>query len=208
MVVGIKKKRGRKKEGVLEGCLLFSFLLFCLFSQGIFLVVILVQIWLCFLCFEDSISFEFLKFSVVLLFGRWEESGLVAIRVRVWSLVDGATCSMIQIKSSVIFRSHCVCYSEGFLLNLCAIKTLYFKCRISLIMSLNWMIENSSRYMVETYRVNLSVKLLPWKVTINVLTEVIVSHCSMHTHQQIVRWYVFYFLYKTKIKNKVWNTLF
>ena len=29
-------ERKEKKEGVLEGCLLFSFLLFCLFSQGFF----------------------------------------------------------------------------------------------------------------------------------------------------------------------------
>ena len=66
MVVNNKNKRGRKKgkEGVLEGCLLFSSLLSCLFSQGFFLVGILVQIWLCFLCFEDSISLEVLKFLI------------------------------------------------------------------------------------------------------------------------------------------------
>ena len=29
-------ERKKKKEGVLEGCLLFSFLLFCLFFQGFF----------------------------------------------------------------------------------------------------------------------------------------------------------------------------
>ena len=47
----IKRKedeRKKKKEGVLEGCPLFSFLLFGLFSQAFFLVVILVQIWLSF----------------------------------------------------------------------------------------------------------------------------------------------------------------
>ena len=40
----------------------------------------MVQIWL---CFGDSIGFESLEFLVVLLFGRWEESGLVVVRVRV-----------------------------------------------------------------------------------------------------------------------------
>ena len=79
MVVGNKNKRGQKKEKEI----LYSFLIFCLFSQGFFLVVILVQIWWCYLCFEDSISFEFLKFLIVLLFGRWEGSGLIVIRVRV-----------------------------------------------------------------------------------------------------------------------------
>ena len=59
-------EREEKKEGVLKGRLLFSFLLFCLFSHGIFLVVILVQIWLCVLCFEDSITFESLKFLNIL----------------------------------------------------------------------------------------------------------------------------------------------
>ena len=57
-------------EGVLEGCLLFSCLLFLCFV-------------LCFLCFEDLNGFEFLKFLIILLFGRWEEFELVMIRVRV-----------------------------------------------------------------------------------------------------------------------------
>ena len=73
MVVGVetkKEEREKKKEGVLEGCLLFSFLLFCLFSQSFFLLVILVQIWLCFCYFEDSITFESLTFLIVILFGR------------------------------------------------------------------------------------------------------------------------------------------
>ena len=80
MVVGVKTKkdeRKKKKEGVLEGCLLFYFLLFC-FSQSFFVIVILVQIWLFFFCyFEDSITFEYLKFLIVILFGRWEKSGFV-----------------------------------------------------------------------------------------------------------------------------------
>ena len=41
------------------------------------------MIWLRFLCFEDSSGFEFLKFLIELLFGRWEESELVVMRVRV-----------------------------------------------------------------------------------------------------------------------------
>ena len=45
--------------------------------------MILVQIWSCFLCFEDLSGFEFLKFSTILLFGRWEEFELIVIRVRV-----------------------------------------------------------------------------------------------------------------------------
>ena len=86
MVVGNKDRRGRKKEkegrgfGRLPSFFIPPFLF--VFSR-FFLVVILVQIWLCFLYFEDSISFEFLKFLIVILSGRWEESGLVVIRVRV-----------------------------------------------------------------------------------------------------------------------------
>ena len=45
--------------------------------------MILVQIWSFFLCFEDSSDFEFLKFLIILLFGRWEEFELVVLRVRV-----------------------------------------------------------------------------------------------------------------------------
>ena len=41
------------------------------------------QIWLCFLYFEYSSGFEFLKFLTILLFGRWEEFELVVIRVQV-----------------------------------------------------------------------------------------------------------------------------
>ena len=65
MIVSNKNKRRRKKEKEGRGfgrLPFFSFLLFCLFTQGSFLVVILVEIWLCFLCFEDSIIFEFLWF--------------------------------------------------------------------------------------------------------------------------------------------------
>ena len=36
-----------------------------------------------FLYFEDSSGFEFLKFWIVLLFGRWEELEFIVIRVRV-----------------------------------------------------------------------------------------------------------------------------
>ena len=45
--------------------------------------MILVQIWSCFLCFEDSRGFEFLIFITIICFGRWEEFELVVIRVRV-----------------------------------------------------------------------------------------------------------------------------
>ena len=64
-------ERKKKKEGVLEGCLLFSFLFLFVFSWLFnWGVVILVQIWSCFLCFEDSSGFEFLKFLIMLLLGR------------------------------------------------------------------------------------------------------------------------------------------
>ena len=71
MVVGGRDKRGRKKEK--EGrsfrrlpSLYFSPFLFVF--QKFFLLVILIQIWLYFLCFGDSITFEFLKFLIVILF--------------------------------------------------------------------------------------------------------------------------------------------
>ena len=74
MVVGNKNKRWRKKEKEGRGFgrlpsfffppFLFVFLTVCflVFCSG---VVIFVQIWLCFLCFEDSIGFESLKFLIV-----------------------------------------------------------------------------------------------------------------------------------------------
>ena len=73
MVVGNNDKTGRKKakEGRGFGRLpSFVFPPFLFVFSRFFLVVFLVQIWLSFLCFEDSISVEFLKFSIVLLFGR------------------------------------------------------------------------------------------------------------------------------------------
>ena len=77
-------ERKKKKKGVLEGCLLLSFLLFCLFSHGcLFKVVILVQIYSCFLYFKDSRGFKFLKFWIVLFFKRWMEFELVVVRIRV-----------------------------------------------------------------------------------------------------------------------------
>ena len=73
-----------KKEGVLEGCLLFYFLSFCWFSHScLFWVIIFVQIWSCFLYFEDWNGFEFLKFWIILFFGLWEEFRFVVIRVQV-----------------------------------------------------------------------------------------------------------------------------
>ena len=68
MVVANKDKRERKKgnEGRGFGRLpSFYFPSFLFVFSRLFLVVILVQIWLCFLCFEDSISFEFLKFTLL-----------------------------------------------------------------------------------------------------------------------------------------------
>ena len=61
----IEDERKEKEEGVLEGCFLFLASFLFVFSR-FFLVMILVQIWLCFLCFEDSISFKFLKFLNIL----------------------------------------------------------------------------------------------------------------------------------------------
>ena len=65
MVVGNKNKRGRKKEKEGRGFgrlpssfflpFLFVFLTVC-FLMDLLRCVILVQIWLCFLCFEDLIS--------------------------------------------------------------------------------------------------------------------------------------------------------
>ena len=62
-MVGVETKkdeRKKKKEGVLKGCLLFSFLLFCLFSQSFLQLVILVQIWL-FLLFWKFHYFRILE---------------------------------------------------------------------------------------------------------------------------------------------------
>ena len=86
MVVGGRDKNGRKKEKEGRGFeRLLSFLSppFLFVLSRFFLLVILVQIWLYFLCFGESITFEFLTFLIVILFGRWEESGFVVIRVRV-----------------------------------------------------------------------------------------------------------------------------
>ena len=86
MVVGNKDKRGREKEKEGRGfgrSPSFFFPPFCLFSYSFIEVVILVQIWSCFLCFEDSSGFEFLKILIILLFGRWKEFESVVIRVQV-----------------------------------------------------------------------------------------------------------------------------
>ena len=68
MVVGNKDKTGRKKENEGRGFGRLPSFLF-VFSR-FFLMVILVEIWLCFLLFEDSISFELLKFLIMPLLGR------------------------------------------------------------------------------------------------------------------------------------------
>ena len=57
-----------KKEGVLEGCLLFSFLPFCWFPHNcLFWVMTLVQIWSCFWCtfcgFEQFRILEILNYT-------------------------------------------------------------------------------------------------------------------------------------------------
>ena len=72
-----KDKRKKKKEGVLQGCLLFSFLLFCWF-------LIIVDPTKCvwfqfgrFLYFDSSKGFEFLKFWIIPLFGRYTGMNLV-----------------------------------------------------------------------------------------------------------------------------------
>ena len=88
MVVGYTDKRGRKKEKEGRGFGRLPYFFFppslCVFSW-LFnsSVVILVQSCSCFLCFEDSSGFEFLKFLIILLVGRWKEFELVVIRVRV-----------------------------------------------------------------------------------------------------------------------------
>ena len=59
-------ERKKKKEGILEGCFLFYFLLFCWFFSCLFILGnFLVQIWsFFFLYFEDLNGFEFLKFWI------------------------------------------------------------------------------------------------------------------------------------------------
>ena len=61
-------ERKKKKEGIVEGCLLFSFDLGNVFWSkfGRF--------------FEDSNGLEFLEFWIELLFGRWREFEFVVIR--------------------------------------------------------------------------------------------------------------------------------
>ena len=73
MVVGVETKKGRKKEKQGRGfgrLPSFFFPPFLFVFSKFFLLVILVQIWLCFCYFEDSITFEFLKFLIVILFGH------------------------------------------------------------------------------------------------------------------------------------------
>ena len=68
MVVGVDKKgRKKEKEGRGFGRLpSFFFPPFLFFSKFFFVLVILVQIWLFFCYFEDSITLESLKFLIVI----------------------------------------------------------------------------------------------------------------------------------------------
>ena len=76
-----KDKRKKKKEGILEGSLLFYFLLFCWF---LIIVDLRTIFWFKikrFSYFESSNGFKFLKFWIILLFGPYDQLGFVVIRV-------------------------------------------------------------------------------------------------------------------------------
>ena len=62
----MRTKEIKRRKRFWEVAFFFFPPFFFVFSR-FFLVVILVQIWL---CFEDSISFEFLKFLIVFLLRR------------------------------------------------------------------------------------------------------------------------------------------